>query len=106
MEICRCEERREAVKNIKIWTISTLHPILVKRIPVPPEVRVVMKKNQTSHDDYRYNRPYVLKTIPRTSCPEKPKKTEKISNKWIPVLPGLISEKLVNESKGLSDRPF
>lgn len=33
MEICRCEERRLAVKDIKIWTISALHPILVKRIP-------------------------------------------------------------------------
>ncbi|XP_031347655.1 uncharacterized protein LOC116174019 [Photinus pyralis] len=106
METCRCEEYRNITKKLRPWTIATYHP-LRELLTLGEEARLYWKRNKTSNVDYRFFRPKIYTTVPRSICPESHKKEiPKLENKWIPVLPGLVSQRLVNESKGNLKGPF
>lgn len=93
---------------------------------VPAKGWLVWMRNTPTHHDYRNYKSVVRTYHPRTICAKQPLVFDKpVEQIWVPVLPGLISPKytfcnlllnqfkqlllccrLVNESKGLSDRPF
>lgn len=106
METCRCEEFREAVKKCTIFPIATFCPPF-QRSSVPKEAHLHWKKNKTGPDDNRFHQPIVCATIPHTVCTELPVDViQKVPNKWIPIETGLVSLRLVNESKGSLKGPI
>ncbi|XP_044262583.1 uncharacterized protein LOC123010029 [Tribolium madens] len=99
MEICRCEEYRQVVANFKFFTMGTLHH-LEPREKIPENGTIKWVKNKASYDDPRCTKPVLI----RRNAPKGSKITTDLETKWIPVLPGLISQKIVNENntmKGL-----
>lgn len=86
MEICRCEDYRKAVEHCKIFNIGTLHP-LIGRVETPEGLTLKWTR--------RRGKPIFVE------LPRKKTEEEILEPKWIPVCPGLISQRLVNENKGI-----
>ncbi|CAH1381238.1 hypothetical protein MTP99_005223 [Tenebrio molitor] len=94
MEICRCEEYRRVVENFKFFICGTMHH-LEPREPVRKNHTVLWVKNRMTHDNPRFTKPVIVQT--KICKCEGLRPRPEIETKWIPVLPGLISQKIVNE---------
>ncbi|KAF7282202.1 hypothetical protein GWI33_003002 [Rhynchophorus ferrugineus] len=95
METCQCEKYYQIIDTVKLFTPGTMHPIF-PRITVPENSCVAWVCNKTNHKDTRPSKPKLISTDTEAKQTNEPLET-----KWIPVIPGVISQKLVNESKTL-----
>ncbi|XP_023011579.2 uncharacterized protein [Leptinotarsa decemlineata] len=103
MQVCRCEEYKKHVQNLKFNTVGTMHH-LHKRLEVPDDYYLKLIRNSVHHEDLRFDKPaQVLSGEQDVS--ENLKEEKAFESKWVPVMPGLISQRLVNESKNLKS-PF
>lgn len=86
MELCSCEEYRKAVDDCKIFNIGTLSH-LTERLK-PPE-------GHTLRWARRYTKPIFVESKLENAVKEQN------FAMWMPYYPGLISQKYVNENKGI-----
>lgn len=87
MEHCRIDDYKKAVEDCKLFNVGTLH-YLMERRKLPEGL--TLKWNQQ-----------MTKPIFIESSAVKEMEPEGIETVWIPVYPGLIAQKLVNENKGI-----
>ncbi|RZB39483.1 hypothetical protein BDFB_012375 [Asbolus verrucosus] len=98
MEICRCAEYESIVENFKFFLVGTMH-CLQEREKVPEGGCVKWIRNKTSYDDPRFTKPILIMRGKSGAAEDDVK--SRVTSKWIPVLPGLISQKLVNQDRKL-----
>ncbi|EEZ97286.1 hypothetical protein TcasGA2_TC011091 [Tribolium castaneum] len=96
MEICRCEEYQQVVHKFSFFTCGTLHE-LVPRETIPENCTIKWVKNKASYHDPRCIKPVLI----RTSVSKESEIVPDLETKWIPVLPGLISLKIINQDKSM-----
>ncbi|KAJ3641388.1 hypothetical protein Zmor_027898 [Zophobas morio] len=97
MEICRCEQFKEVVEKFNFFLCGTLHH-LEPRKQMPEGYCIKWVRTKISPLSPRFLKPMVVKKSGAIhDITEKPQ--PEIETKWIPVLPGLISQKIVNENR-------
>ncbi|KAL1497766.1 hypothetical protein ABEB36_008668 [Hypothenemus hampei] len=100
MKICQCERYKEVVNKFKFFSLGTMH-LMLPRLSVPENSCITWKCIKANPIDTRPNKPIIIAQDINTKTELEPT----LETKWIPVSPGVISQKFVNESKHL-DRPF
>ncbi|XP_050310578.1 uncharacterized protein LOC126746387 [Anthonomus grandis grandis] len=105
METCSCERYKKIVEDFHFFTPGTLNS-LIPRLAMPTDGCIAWKCNKANLQDMRPTKPAVIIRNIRTTSPEPPEtKEEPLEAKWVPVMPGIVSQKAVNESKKLKT-PF
>ncbi|CAG9767672.1 unnamed protein product [Ceutorhynchus assimilis] len=101
MEVCNCVRYGEIADKSRVFTFGDLRPSEPK-LPVPENSCIFWKTVRTSHEDYRPDKPILIKQVPKKQEDEI---VEAFDTKWIPLMNHLISERFVKETK-IVGRPF
>lgn len=96
MEICRCAEYKKIVNDFKFFLCGTLHH-LEPRLAPPENYTITWIHTKVTPSDPRSSRPILTEMTPSQIS----QTFDDFETKWIPVLPGLISQKIVNQDKSL-----